>query len=45
MGAGRGDAIKLIQRESTDLRKSVREIGEAVLLAREFEDGVNKQKK
>jgi hypothetical protein len=36
-------ALKLIQRQSMDLRKSIREIGEAVLLASENEDRADKQ--
>jgi len=42
-GIGQEDAFKLIQRLSMDLRKSIREIGEAVLLAREIEDRAGKQ--
>ena len=38
---GQEDALKLIQRQSMDLRKSIQEIGEAVLLAGEFSDGVD----
>ena len=36
------DAFKLIQRQSMDLRKSMREIAEAILLAGEIEDRADK---
>jgi len=38
------EAFKLIQRQSMDLRKSMREIAEAVLLAGELEDRAEKQR-
>ncbi|MBP8117191.1 MAG: GAF and ANTAR domain-containing protein, partial [Nitrospira sp.] len=38
------DAFKLIQRQSMDLRKSMREIAEAILLAGEIEDRADKRR-
>ena len=38
------EAFKLIQRQSMDLRKSMREIAEAVLLAGELEERAEKQR-
>ena len=38
------DAFKLIQRQSMDLRKSMREIAEAILLAGEIEDRADKNR-
>jgi AmiR/NasT family two-component response regulator len=38
------EAFKLIQRQSMDLRKSMREIAEAVLLAGEIEERAEKQR-
>ena len=38
------EAFKLIQRQSMDLRKSMREIAEAVLLAGELDQRVEKQR-
>ena len=38
------DAFKLIQRQSMDLRKSMREIAEAILLAGEIEDRADKSR-
>ena len=38
------EAFKLIQRQSMDLRKSMREIAEAVLLAGELDQRVEKHR-
>ncbi|HJU61443.1 MAG TPA: ANTAR domain-containing protein, partial [Candidatus Binatia bacterium] len=38
------EAFKLIQRQSMDLRKSMREIAEAVLLAGELEERADKHR-
>ncbi|MEK7237096.1 MAG: ANTAR domain-containing protein [Nitrospirota bacterium] len=38
------EAFKLIQRQSMDLRKSMREIAEAVLLAGELDQRVDRQR-
>jgi AmiR/NasT family two-component response regulator len=38
------EAFKLIQRQSMDLRKSMREIAEAILLAGEIEDRADKNR-
>jgi len=38
------EAFKLIQRQSMDLRKSMREIAEAVLLAGELEERADKRR-
>jgi AmiR/NasT family two-component response regulator len=38
------EAFKLIQRQSMDFRKSMREIAEAVLLAGELDQRVEKQR-
>jgi AmiR/NasT family two-component response regulator len=38
------EAFKLIQRQSMDLRKSMREIAEAVLLAGELEERAEKHR-
>ena len=37
-----GDAFRLIQRQSMNMRKSMREIAEAIILARELEGRVDR---
>jgi AmiR/NasT family two-component response regulator len=39
------EAFKLIQRQSMDLRKSMREIAEAVLLAGEIEERADERRR